>query len=192
MKNAVKKVTSEEILRIATLESNPEPALINSVFQSLLSTTPAGDKRQETLERLKKSLSAEDTFGELVSRHMLRKQVNTAAAAQATSLPEQTIQALTKDTVLPFSVPVVLVKRFIEYLGIPLSTALRSLAMTTALLADAMFEEQDFTVRAGVSARRGYEISLLGIEPRTLRDRTSVLQSGERYLVRLKQLAEKG
>jgi hypothetical protein len=192
MKNEIKKIGMEEIVRIVTLQSGPELALLNSVFQNLPDAKLSIERKRLSLDRLKESLSSEFTFGEIVSRYLSEKNLNPKTLAEQISLPEETIQSLTKDSILPFSVPVVLMKRFIEHLGIQFDVALKSLQLTTATLADALFEDQDFTAKAGVSARRGYEISLSGIEPKVTRNRASVLQSGERYLQRLKQLTHEG
>lgn len=188
MTNKTEKISTHEIIEMLALGTAPETGLLNSAFENLPTIEPSMGKKQLTLDRLRKSLSTNVTFGELVSRHVSEKSLNFSELAKQLDVPEQTIQSLAKDTILPFTVPVVLMKQFIEHLGIQFDVALKGLDLTSTILADAIFEDQDFTMKAGVSARRGYEISFSGMEPKIARDRASVLQSNERYLRRLKEL----
>ena len=190
MKNEIRKFVTEDIVRIVGLQSEPEILLLDSLLENIANASPSLDRKSVTLERLKTSLSQELTFGEFFSSYLQQQNMDPKAVSERVGLPEDTIRSLARDNILPFSVPVVLMKRLIQYLGIQIDVALKSLELTTVILADAMSEDQEYSAKVGVSLRRGYEISLLGIEPKTARSKSSVLQSSERYLQRLKQIVE--
>lgn len=192
MKNQTDKTTVEELVRMRALDGEPFPDMLISVFQNTPTADPSAEKTNQVLEKLKEAVTKHSTFGELVSQHLTKNSLSVSKIAQATEIPEQIIQGLMKDAVLPFSVPVVLMKRFVQQLGVQFDQALNSLELTASTLADTLIEDEPLTMKVGVSARRGYEISLSELEPKTLRDRNSILQSNERYLQRLKELLTRG
>jgi len=188
MKNESNKIKTEDIIRMATIDVHPEAELINSIFKHLPDLEYSSEKKQNTIERIRKSLAAESTFGELLSQYLSSENLSIESLSQESGIPEDTIQNLAKDTVLPFTVPVQLMKRLIQRIGVQIDQAKKGLTLTAGTIADAIFVDKNIELKTGVAARRGYEVARSELEPKALQDRASIFQSNERYLQRLDQL----
>jgi hypothetical protein len=188
MENQSKKLNVEDIVRLLTLDRQPEPEGLYSIFESLPSENPPAEKKERIVQNLKDSLASKSSFGELLMKYLSEKKKTTSEIAEESGIPSHIVDGLEKDSLLPFTVPVVLMKRLIEGLGIKLDQAIESIELTTEILADTILEDERVFARAGISARRGFEISLAGIESKVVRDRAMILQSNKRYIERLKEL----
>jgi hypothetical protein len=132
----------DEMLRLAALERSTTLALDDKwieqmaefVFSAPLEFLPTDEKSQILLGRLRGELNPLKTFGDLLTSALQERNVDLSALAKTTKLSQETIEQLSKDHLFPNRVPVLLMKRLIEFLGISLEATKRALQRTAALI----------------------------------------------------------
>jgi hypothetical protein len=151
----------DEMLRLAVLERSAIAAADDKwieqmavcVFIARPEVSPTEEKSREVLTRLGEKLKQLETFGDLLSCKLQQQNNEPSALAAATKLSRETLEQLSRDSLFPNRVPVLLMKNLIEFLGISYDKAKAALQRTATLI----IENQDgsgFSTATPIFARR--------------------------------------
>ena len=151
----------DEMLRLAVLEPSTTLStddqwieqLAENVFSAQPLISPEDKQSQELLARLQRELEKPETFGELLSSGLQRQNNDLAALAAAANLSSETLAQLTRDTLFPNRVPLIMMKRLIDFTGISLEKAKAALRSTAGLIIESP-NTKDIPSSALVFARR--------------------------------------
>lgn len=132
----------DEMLRLAILERSMTVSadakwiehMAEFVFSTSPEVSPADDKSQALLVRLREELKKSETFGDLLSTVLQERSIDLSTFATATKLSLATLEQLSQDNLFPNRVPALLMKRLIELLGISFDIAKTALQRTAALI----------------------------------------------------------
>jgi hypothetical protein len=122
--------------RSATLFSDEQwiEQMAEYVFGTSPEVLPTDQKRHELFERLQEGLNELETFGDLLSSALRQQNLNLPMLVEAIELSQETLVQLSRDNLFPDRVPVVLMKRLIEFLGFSFGKAKTALQKTATLI----------------------------------------------------------
>jgi len=132
----------DEMLRLAVLERSVTASsddewvdqLAEFVFSTSPEVSPPDEKRQELFGRLQEDLNELETFGDLFSSALQQQNLDLPMLAEAIELSHETLEQLSQDNLFPDRVPVLLMKRLIEFLGLSFGKAKTTLQKTATLI----------------------------------------------------------
>lgn len=188
----------DEMLRYFVLEKGAKidnkdkliEQVSETVFNTPLEVTPSDEKSSELLQRLQSALKEFNTFGDLLTVKIKQKNIELDALSNATQLPTATIEQLIQDALFPNHVPVLLIKRLIQFLDIPLDNAKRALQRTADFIAKDLSLKETSRL-ASTSARRRSRKKSHEIQKDTMTEAINpgvAKSSMEIYLQRLEEI----
>jgi hypothetical protein len=151
----------DEMLRLAILERSTAVAadakwieqMAEFVFSAPPGVSPANEKSQEALTRLRAKLKKLETFGDLLSSELQKQNTDPSALAAATKLSRETLEQLSRDSLFPSRIPVLLMKNLIECLGLSFDKAKMALQRTATSIIETQ-DGSDFSAATAIFARR--------------------------------------
>jgi hypothetical protein len=192
----------DEMLRLAVLERSvtlsSEDQWIEQMAERIFSTSPevspTDQKWQELFERLLEGLNELETFGDLLSSALQRQNLDLPKLSEAIELSHETLEQLSQDNLFPDHVPVLLMKRLIEFLGLSFGKAKTTLQKTAALIIENQSAKNMSSLTPAFARRRAIDkISKehpVAIAAGDFLDQYSADASLEIYLRRLEALFE--
>jgi hypothetical protein len=132
----------DELLRLWILDRSAIVSVkdkwIEQTVENIFDVPPqkslSEEKSAEMLERLREKIRQLETFGDLLSFRIQQKAFDLTALANEVKLSQDILEQLSRDNLFPSRVPVLLMKRLIEFLEIPLDKAKSSLQRTAMLI----------------------------------------------------------
>jgi hypothetical protein len=134
----------DEMLRLAILEQSTAVAadakwieqMAEFVFSAPPEVSPADEKSQALLLRLREELKKSETFGDLLSSKLQQQNNDPSTLVAATKLSRETLEQLSRDSLFPNRVPVLLMKNLIEVLSLSFDKAKTALQRTATLITE--------------------------------------------------------
>jgi len=134
--NKYKVEPFEEMLRILFLEKSesiPED-ILDKFFQVKPELKIPDEKAEKMLTLLESDLQGSRTFGEILLQKLDEKKLQLSDIANRTGLTVEILDRIKNDTIFPNQIPVLLMKRLIEFLGMNFNEVKLALKQTVNYL----------------------------------------------------------
>jgi hypothetical protein len=168
--------------------------MAEQTFGAIPAISPSSEKSAEMLARLREELEQLETFGDLLSSASQQKDIDLSVLMEATKLSRESIEQLSRDELFPNRVPVLLMKRLIEFLGIPFEKAKTALQRTAAFIVDNLKAEEASSLAPAFARRQSSRLVRISMEREAVTGVDAVIDSRvaqtalEIYLQRLEAL----